>query len=141
MDYQEYPKVTYLVDLEGFLWNDPANICGMFGKHAVFEQFCQVLMDYSISPMSGYNYALLNNWVDEVLSDGGAWDVDGLVCRPGNSQMIQHVQYAMTNLFNQFLISNQAYIASVLLPMIINAKDHVLVYNVGMGTVARVECV
>lgn len=141
MTYQEYPKVSYIVDLEGFLWHDPANICGMFSKHAVFEQFCQVLMDYTISPMSGYNYALLNSWVKEVLSDGGGWDVDGLIYKPGNAGMIQHAQYAMTNLFNQFLISNQTYIGNVLLPMIINAKDHVLVYNVGVGSVARVECV
>lgn len=141
MFYQEYPKVSYIVDLAGLSWNDPANICGLFGQHAVFEQFCQVLLDYTITPMSGYNYTLLNNWVKEVLTDSGGWDADGLVCRPNNPGMIQHAQYAMTNLFNQFLINNQAYVRSVLLPMILNVKDHVLVYNMGQGSVARVECV
>lgn len=145
MDYQEYPKVSYIVDLECFLWNDPFNVCGLFSKHAIFEQFCQVLMEYASAPMAGYNYAMLTNWVKELLSDGTRWDINEKVIptasHSSNTAIIHHTQYAVINLFNQFLINNQAYVGSVLLPMIINAKDYVLVYNIGMGSIARVECV
>lgn len=137
----ETPNYTYLVDLASLRWCDSTGLTMMFGQHQLFEQFCQVLLDYSMHPYQGYNYTILTQWVDDTLADYGLPDINDMVHTPVNHRLVQTLQAGICDMFNQFISQNHSYVAGWLLPLIILTKDQIVVYQLGMSSMARVVCI